>query len=108
MSHKTIALKDYCKFMYGRFRSDGDYSAEAFRDDVLLPELEKHGTVTVDISMDYGLASSCIEEAFGGLVREKGWSADDVLQRVNIVSDDAVSLNSAITYIKQAKKNDRA
>ncbi|MGR5279664.1 STAS-like domain-containing protein [Vibrio rotiferianus] len=104
MSNKTIVLQEYCKYMYGRYRSDGDHSAQAFREDVLIPEIEQNGTVTVDITMDYGLASSCLEEAFGGLVRETEWDADEVLKRVNIVSEDDVSVNSAITFIKGAKK----
>lgn len=104
MSNKTIVLQDYCKFMYGRYRSDSSHSAQAFREDVLVPAIEKNGTITVDITMEYGLASSCLEEAFGGLVRETGWDSAEVLKRVNIVSDDYGSVNSAITYIKGAKK----
>lgn len=104
MSGQTIVLKDYCKFMFGRYRSDGNHSGEAFREDVLIPELKKNGTITVDITMDYGLASSSLEEVFGGIVRSTGWDADEVLRRVNIVSDDCTAVNSAIIYIKKAKK----
>ena len=54
--------------------SDGAYSGEEFRNRVLRPEFDKavsNGTsVKVILDGTRGYASSFLEEAFGGLVRE--------------------------------------
>jgi len=66
MSHQIIRLKDWTRLPAGRSRGDGPYSGEAFRDDVLVPALRKHDSVTLDLNDIYGLAASWTEEVFGG------------------------------------------
>lgn len=104
MKNVDIVLSEYNKFMYGRFRSDGDKSAEAFREDVLKPAMVKNDMVTLDISMKYGLARSALEEIFGGLVRHSDFSAEEVLSRLNIISDCEFTKDSAVRFIKYAGK----
>lgn len=104
MKTETIILSEYNKYMYGRYRRDGDKSAEEFREDVLKPALVKNDMVTLDISMKYGLASSALEEIFGGLVRCSNLSAEEVLNRLNIVSSCDFSKDSAVRFIKEAGK----
>lgn len=76
MTDKLISIaNDFSKYPAGRTRRDGPYSAERFRDDLLVPALEKAraegGQVTVVLDGVYGYSSSFLEETFGGLVRRR-------------------------------------
>lgn len=68
MTRYTIDVaKEFSRKPFGRLRSDGDYSAEVFRDDRLLPALREYDRVIVDLSGSNLYGSSFLEEAFGGL-----------------------------------------
>lgn len=56
----------------GRYREEGQWSGEEFRDDVLVPLLEAGHDVVVDLDGPLGFTSSFLEEVFGGLVRKYG------------------------------------
>lgn len=72
----------------GRYRSDGRFSGEVFRDDVLVPALDRAGNDTVTVVLDgvAGYGSSFLEEAFGGLARRNPSFA----RRVNLVARSKV------------------
>jgi len=77
--------KTFSKTPFGRYRTDGDNSAERFREDVLINELDKHDDITVDFSkVALGVGSSFLEEVFGGLIR-KGYSKQDLLKKITVV-----------------------
>lgn len=87
MTTKLISIaKDFSPFPAGRYRADGPYPGERFRDDLLMPALEAHTDVTVDLDGTTGFGSSFLEEAFGGLVR-KGFSVDELKRRLHIKSE---------------------
>jgi hypothetical protein len=74
MSEVIISIaQDFSPFPGGRYRADGPFSGEKFRDDILLPALvdaEKNGSrVIVILDGAVGYSSSFLEEVFGGLVR---------------------------------------
>jgi hypothetical protein len=74
MTFVRISVKnDFSSYPGGRFRADGDFSGEAFREDVLVPAikeaLSEGGRVEVSLGGVAGYASSFLEEAFGGIVR---------------------------------------
>ena len=61
----------------GRTRSDGDFSAEEFRDEHLIPALKRctdDEQVSVDLDGGAGYGASFLEEVFGGAVRKLGWN----------------------------------
>lgn len=66
--------KDYSKTPGGRYRKEGNYSGEDFREKVLIPNykraIENGEKLRVTLDGGYGYGSSFLEEAFGGLVRE--------------------------------------
>jgi hypothetical protein len=65
---KTISLvNDFTATPGGRYRWQGDYSGEEFREAHLLPALTANETVLVDLDGAVGLPSSFIDEAFGPL-----------------------------------------
>ena len=88
----------------GRARKDGEFSGEKFREEILIPLLEKHKYIELDISDAYGLGSSFLEEAFGGLVRVNGMNKREVLHRIKIVSDIKLFEEKIEEYINKAKR----
>ena len=58
-----------------RFRSDGPFSGEEFREDMLMPLFEDDADnreILIDLDGAEGYPSSFLEEAFGGLARMVG------------------------------------
>lgn len=71
-----------------RYKKNSDppeASAEAWRDDVLIPALQEHGMVQVMINPKYGMPVSWCEEAFGGVVRKLGAS---VVNQISFMAPD--------------------
>ncbi|ATB63832.1 DUF4325 domain-containing protein [Pseudomonas mosselii] len=64
---------------------DGIYSGEAFRENILIPNLEQYEIITLSLDGGCGYGSSFLEEAFGGLVRH-GHTATDLEGRLNLIS----------------------
>lgn len=97
---------DYTKTPGGRFISEGEYSGQDFRENVLKPKflqaLEKNDQLTVILDGGYGYATSFLEEAFGGLAREmKNSKIKDII----IISEEEPQLISKIQqYIADALK----
>ena len=66
----TVRILDYTDQVGGRYAEHSDkYSGEWFRDDVILPKLQDHQRVIIDLGGTYGLPDSFLEEVFGGLIR---------------------------------------
>ncbi|QIC63487.1 STAS-like domain-containing protein [Acinetobacter schindleri] len=69
---KIVVAEDFYRRPAGRYRSQGTYTGEAFREDILLPHLKKlpqNDKLLVDFTGVSMTGSSFLEEAFGGLVR---------------------------------------
>ncbi len=78
----------FSKTPFGRYATDSPYSAEKFRDEILIPAFTDHPneTIVVDFTgVSLGLGSSFLEEAFGGLVR-KGIDPNLIQKNLKIVS----------------------
>ncbi|TPW33867.1 STAS-like domain-containing protein [Oecophyllibacter saccharovorans] len=91
----------------GRFKRFGPGSGEEFRDDHLLPALKKagDGRVTVILDSRRGYGSSFLEEAFGGLIREKNFTAGHLEKHLIILGDGSlnqVAAERALEFIKKA------
>lgn len=70
MSTHVIKLaSQFSPFPGGRYKTDGPFNGEAFRDDLLIPALRANDVVIVDLDGVAGLPVSFSEEVFGGLVR---------------------------------------
>jgi hypothetical protein len=77
--------RDFSLITGGRRRDSGPHSAEAFRDDLLVPALRQSGQVIVSINgPSYSMA--WLEEAFGTL-QDLGFSSDDLSARLVIEAD---------------------
>jgi len=90
MADLTISIaKDFSQYPAGRTRRDGPNSAERFREDILIPTIQKAVAVGVRVIVEldgvYGYSSSFLEETFGGLVRRKVFSPKDIA-RILVIS----------------------
>ena len=86
-THKTIWVSGaFSRYPGGRFRTDGPFSGEALREDILAPALRAHESVTVVLDGPYGYTHPFLEEAFGGLVRSGALDPDEAGEKLKITS----------------------
>jgi hypothetical protein len=88
--------KDYSEEPIGRFPTDSDFNGQKFREEYLLPALRKFDKVIVELDGAEGYGSSFLDEAFGGLVRVDKLSKQDILNRLELVSEEDESLITEI------------
>lgn len=67
-------VRDFNKRPYGRYSEDGDGNGVAFRKECLAPALREFGQVHVVLDGYNRYGRSFLDEAFGGLIREEGFS----------------------------------
>ena len=93
--------KDFTQTPAGRYLTDGPYSGQKFREDVLVPALSAGKEIEIDLDGALGFGSSFLEEAFGGLVRA-GFNAADLHSRMRILSSLATYRDRVWRYIDEA------
>ena len=103
-------VKDFSRSPGARYPSEGNFSGQEFREQLLSPKLKEaiDADVKLRVILDgsAGYATSFIEEAFGGLVRENAYSLDQILDTVVIISNEAPSnIDAAQLYMKNAWEN---
>lgn len=96
-----IVVREHFKFASARYRSDGVNSGEAFREDVIVPALKSSTSITIDLNNKVSYPASWLEECFGGLVRN-GLSSEDVLNRINFLSEDSFLIAEIVQIIQEA------
>lgn len=103
MNNTLISVaKQFSPTPAGRYRSDGPFPGEKFREDLLLPALRAdEGPVTVDLDGTAGFGSSFLEEAFGGLVRV-GFEPATLRRRLTIHSSHPSYVTRVWSYIEHA------
>ena len=88
-NQSTIHLaRNFSRFPGGRYRTDGPYSGQQFREEHLEPALRDHDQVVVILDEAVGLPASFLEEAFGGLVRG-GHLPKELERRLTFVAETA-------------------
>ena len=97
----TIA-QDFSRSPSGRYFSDGPNSGQRFREEFLYPALSAD---KVEVVLDgvLTLGSSFLDEAFGGLVREKKLTPVELRQKLVVKSRLETYLNKIWTYIEDPK-----
>lgn len=89
----------FTRFPGGRYRSDGNFSGERFRDDLLVPALKENERVVIRLDGTVGYGSSFLEEAFGGVVRSGAFTADELLTKLSFESTDSSLVDEIREYI---------
>jgi len=92
---------DFSRYPAGRYRTDGPYSGEKFREEILRPILEKNEIATIDLNDVRGYGSSFLEEAFGGLIRA-GFPLKLIKRSFKFVSEDRSIIEEIEEYISDA------
>ena len=105
---KICISKDYSETLGARYRSEGEYSGEDFRDGFLenmfLSALENRQQIEINLDGGYGNPVSFLEEAFGGLARKYG--TEKVLSVLCFVSNDEPGqVDEVLSYIKNPLDN---
>ena len=97
----TVA-QDFSRSPAGRFLSDGPNSGERFREEFLYPALTRD---KVEVILDgvLTLGSSFLDEAFGGLVREKGLSPKQLREKLVVKSNLETYVFKIWSYIEDPK-----
>ena len=88
----NIAVKQFTSTPGARYKNDGDFSGQEFREKFLEPHFAAGVTDLIEIDLDEteGYATSFLEEAFGGLARKFG--KENVMKRLKFKSDEDSSL----------------
>lgn len=94
--------KDFSKYPGGRFITDGPYSGEAFRN-FLVAQLNQYENITIELNGVAGYSSGFLEECFGGLVRECGFSSDELRKRIVFDTEYAAWEAEIWDYIMDAQ-----
>ena len=104
MTKRISIASQYTRSPAGRFRTDGPFSGERFREELLWPALsESTEEVEVDLQGVLGFGSSFLEEAFGGIVRHGLLTRTDLKRRLRIRSDVATYERRIWKYVDDAK-----
>ena len=112
---KINIAKEYSVAPGGRYKKDGRFSGEEFRSSILGPKLktaiENHTNLEIDLDGTYGYSSSFLDEVFGGLIRDLGFSTAELNTHLVIsASSEHAKLYRllAVRYIEEAAKHKRA
>lgn len=96
---------DFTKTPGGRCREDGEFSGEQFRKELLAPKyleaVRRNVKLVVDLDGVAGYATSFLEEAFGGLVREMKAKISDGLR---LQSENQIRIQEVRGYIADAEQ----
>ncbi|MCF7971315.1 MAG: STAS-like domain-containing protein [Methylococcaceae bacterium] len=104
MTNKILNIaEEYSDTPAGRYLSDGNYSGQRFRDEFLFPALQNNCEVEVILDGTLGCGSSFLEEAFGGLIREKNMDLAEIESKLHITSSRALYKNKIWQYLKDAQ-----
>lgn len=95
--------KDFSRTPAARYKRDGDFSGEEFREDFLEPHFEDNSDeYKIRIILDgvEGYATSFLEESFGGLARKYG--KEKCLKRLEFISEeDRLLVDEIRGYIEE-------
>jgi STAS-like domain of unknown function (DUF4325) len=105
MSTLTITVaKDFSPSPAGRYKADGKFPGQVFRENLLLPAIKTHDQVIVDMDGTEKCGSSFLEEAFGGLVRS-GIPESTLKQKIVISSQRDSDQYRIWQYIHEASQH---
>ncbi|MPW31530.1 DUF4325 domain-containing protein [Agarivorans sp. B2Z047] len=112
MSTKFIkVVTDFHNKPYGRYVTDGPgcdlTSGEVFRKKILAPALRQYDEVSVDLTGYNRYGRSFLDEAFGGLIREEGFTKSDLLPRLTYKHDLIPSIEKLIDDRVDAAERER-
>lgn len=99
-----VIARDFTDTPGGRYKNEGEFSGEEFRNCLLRPKYEEavreNKELFIDLDGCMGYPSSFLDESFGGLARE--YPGKDISKRIILKSDDQPGLvNEIMNMIKK-------
>nr|WP_297167530.1 STAS-like domain-containing protein [uncultured Dysgonomonas sp.] len=103
---------DYSKTPGARYESEGAYSGERFRTEILLPNLKKaineNSILEVVLDGTAGFGTSFLEEAFGGLIRIDKIEYPLIKKKIKFISLEYPDYIDEINeYLEDAVNNEK-
>lgn len=92
--------RDFTRYPSGRYRADSRFSGQRFRDDFIIPALQKNDKVIVELDGTLGYGSSFLDEAFGGLARLGLFAKDVLLAKLILRTDDPILKAEVMGYLR--------
>ncbi len=93
---KISVVNDFNPKPYGRYPADGDGCGEYFREKFLAPALNNFDVVQVDLTGYNRYGRSFLDEAFGGLIRESGFTGEEIKTKLTFTHDLVTSIEEVI------------
>lgn len=82
---KKLNVSDFSPRPFGRYRTDGKSSGEAFRDDLLIPALRTNDYVIIDLhDACSSMGSSFLHEVFAFLITKFNFTREDLALKIEI------------------------
>lgn len=100
-------VDDFSRAPYGRYPADGDFCGENFRKYLLAPKLRENNRVHVVLDGYNRYGRSFLDEAFGGLIREEGFTAADLEKKLTYSHSLIKSIEKVIAERIEAAENSR-
>jgi hypothetical protein len=89
---KLRVSRDFSRTPGSRYADEGEFSGEVFRKEVLAPAVRKAldggSQLLVDLDGTAGYGTSFLEEAFGGLIRNDGYTKEELDRGLHFKSDE--------------------
>lgn len=82
MSNIKLTVIDFNKKPYGRYPEDGDGCGQYYREKILEPALREYDKVNVILDGYNRYGRSFLDEAFGGLIRESGFTGSEIKSKL--------------------------
>lgn len=102
----TISVaRDFSPYPAGRFRKDGRFSGEVFRQEVLERAFKEYQKVVIELDGVRGYSNSFLEEAFGGLIRTSGYTLNVLREKLSLKTDDTSLYDEIQQYLKDAAQD---
>lgn len=98
-----VLYKDFSPSPFGRYRTDSDVSGEVFREDCLIPSLNKYDKITINLDKLDGIGPSFWDEAFAGLIINKYYTLDEINKKITFeCSDDRFLIKHIKGFMEKA------
>lgn len=103
-THTITVVEDFSAKPYGRYPDDGLGCGQYFRQKQLVPALRKFENVHVILDGYNRYGRSFLDEAFGGLIREEGFSWEELKSRLSYSHSQVKSIEILIADRMEAAR----
>lgn len=98
----TLDVSKYTDTPIGRNTLDGPKNGAHYRDNYVIPEFDNYQIVKLDFTKTMGTTPSFLEEIFGGIIRKKVMSPQELINRTDVIYKYESVRRNVIKYINEA------